>query len=76
MPPKSEFNSTLEKTIYETSNDVKWIKKELGLAFKAQSKTDSRVDKLESWKDKVNTAFVLGGVSVGGAWAKLLNLIK
>lgn len=67
-------DASLKRIIYETSNDVKWIKEKLGKICTAQGETEERVDRLESWRDKVHAFFFLTGAGISGTWAKLMKL--
>jgi len=64
----------LEKIIVETATNVSWIKEKVNGLCKEDQEIKNRIDKLESWKDKVNTVLILTGGSIGGAWAKLMKL--
>jgi len=66
---------SIEAQIAEIHTDVKWIVRKVDSLCKEDREIKKRIDKLESWKDKVNTALIIAGGSIGGAWAKLMKLI-
>lgn len=55
--------------------DVGYIKEKIKSLCRKIEGVDERVDKLESWKDRVHIIFAGLGVGVGSAWAKLMKML-
>ena len=61
--------------IVEMHTHMIYVKAKIKGHCKKMETLEERIDKIESWRDKVHAGFILIGTGVGGAWAKLSKIL-